>query len=117
MYNNGYNSFYPYQNYYSVKKGLFSNLRGKVNWSNLLNNTQKTLNIINQAIPVMYQIKPIWNNTKTIFKIMGAIKEDDTNKKTNTNTATSTTTINNSSNTTNNTNNNYVDDNSPNFFL
>ena len=58
MFNSGYNNFYPYQNY-GIKRGFFSNLKGRVNWSNILNNTQKTLNIINQAIPVMYQIKPI----------------------------------------------------------
>jgi len=78
MFNTGYNNFYPYQA--ASKGGLFSLLKGKVNWSNLLSNTQKTLNIINQAIPVFYQIKPAWNNTKTIFKIMGAIKDDDKSK-------------------------------------
>ena len=60
-----------------TKRGLFSLFKGKLNWGNILNNTQKTLNIINQAIPVFYQVKPIFNNTKTIFKIMGALKEDD----------------------------------------
>lgn len=75
MFNNSYN-FIPYQSY-GAKQGLFSLFKGKINWSTLLNNTQKTLNIINQAIPVFYQIKPMWNNTKTIFKIMGALKEDD----------------------------------------
>lgn len=81
MFNNGYNSFLPYQSL-GTKQGLFSIFKGKINWSSLLNNTQKTLNIINQAIPAFYQIKPLWNNTKTVFKIMGALKEDD--KKTNT---------------------------------
>ncbi len=76
MFNNNYNNFYPYQPY-NIRKGFFSSFRTKFNWSSILNNTQKTLNIINQAIPVIYQIKPIWNNTKTMFKIMGAIKEDD----------------------------------------
>ena len=51
--------------------------RAKFNWSSILNNTQKTLNIINQAIPVMYQIKPIYNNAKTIFRVMGAVKGND----------------------------------------
>lgn len=76
MFNNGFNNYYPYQTV-GYKQGLFSNLKGKFNWSSLLNNTQKTLNIINQAIPVFYQIKPIWNNTKTVFKILGAIKSDN----------------------------------------
>ncbi len=49
-----------------------------INWSNMLNNTQKTLNIINQAIPIAYQIKPMVNNAKTMFKIIGAVKDDNT---------------------------------------
>ena len=48
----------------------------KINWSNLLNNTQKTLNVINQAIPVYYQVKPIYNNAKTMFRMVNALKED-----------------------------------------
>lgn len=76
MFNSGLNSFYPYQSM-GAKHGLFSLFKGKLNWGSILTNTQKTLNIINQAIPVFYQVKPIFNNTKTIFKIMGALKEDD----------------------------------------
>ena len=109
MFNSGYNSFYPYQNI-SSKSGLFSLFKGKINWSTLLNNTQKTLNIINQAIPVFYQIKPMWNNTKTIFKIIGAIKEDtkpQQNLITPLNTGGNSQYI----------NNNYNSENNPNFFL
>ncbi len=47
-----------------------------INWSTMLNNTQKTLNIINQAIPIAYQVKPMVNNAKTMFKIIGAVKGD-----------------------------------------
>ena len=49
----------------------------RINWSSLLNNTQKTLNIINQAIPVIYQVKPIINNAKTMFKVISAVKGND----------------------------------------
>lgn len=73
-----YNSPFLYQNMY--KPSIFSRLfRGgisSINWSNILNNTQKSLGIINQAIPLVYQIKPIVNNAKTMFKIAGAIKDD-----------------------------------------
>ena len=58
----------------------------------------------------MYQIKPIWNNTKTIFKIMGAIKDHDKPNKENINKSNPTTTNINSTNS-------VVNDNSPNFFL
>ena len=41
----------------------------KINWSTLLSNTQKTLNVVNQAIPLYYQVKPIFGNIKTLGKI------------------------------------------------
>ncbi len=77
MHNNPYlYNHFPYQYTNNLnKKGLFSNIN-KINWSNLLNNTQKTLNVINQAIPVYYQIKPIYNNAKTMFRMVNAIKDD-----------------------------------------
>lgn len=115
MFNNGYNSFSPYQGR-GYTQGLFSNLKGKFNWSGLLNNTQKTLNIINQAIPVFYQIKPLWNNTKTVFKIMGALKEDDKSKQV-TRQKKYTPYSNNHNFNKHNLNENYTNDNSPNFFL
>lgn len=52
-----------------------------INWSTLLDGTQKTLGVINQAIPVVYQIKPIVSNAKTIFRIADSLKSDD-NKNT-----------------------------------
>lgn len=88
MYNNPYiyNNF-PYQSRTNIglsKNGLLSSLfpTSKINWSNVLNNTQKTLNVINQAIPVYYQIKPIYNNAKTMFRMVNALKDSDnkTNK-------------------------------------
>ena len=82
MYNNPmyYNNFFPYNNVGNpglLKKGLgFLSLKS-INWSNVLNNTQKTLNVINQAIPVYYQVKPIWGNAKTMFRMIGALKDDN----------------------------------------
>lgn len=74
-------NFYPYQNFMgniAPRRGLTSLLRGhSINWSNILNNTQKTLNVINQAIPVYYQMKPIYNNAKTMLRMVSALKDDD----------------------------------------
>ena len=42
---------------------------GKLNISSILSNAQKTLNVVNQAIPLYYQVKPMFNNLKTIGKI------------------------------------------------
>lgn len=69
-------------NYYSIgnsftKKSLFSS----VNWSSLLDGTQKTLSVINQAIPIFYQIKPVVNNARTMFKIAGELSKVDTATK------------------------------------
>lgn len=103
MYNGMYyNNFFPYQNMnmptsgMTSKKGLLSGLFGlsRINWGSLLNNTQKTLNVINQAIPVYYQIKPIYNNARTMFKVMGAMNDNKgTNNNTNVNTRTNTVTF------------------------
>ena len=46
-----------------------ASLLGKINWSSLLSNAQKTLNVVNQAIPLYYQVKPVVNNIRTIGKI------------------------------------------------
>lgn len=115
MFNNGFNNYYPYQNF-GYRPGLFSSLRGKFNWSSILSNTQKTLNIINQAILVFYQIRPFWNNTKTIFKIMNAVKDDDNNKTVTPNSINKNITNNTNVNSKDN-NSNHKFDNAPSFFL
>ena len=64
-------------NYYPYYKQINNSGYKKFNFSKLLDGAQKTLNIINQAIPIIYQIKPLYENTKTALKVMNAIKEDD----------------------------------------
>lgn len=95
MYNNPYN-YYPYMN---IPRGMTMNpyMQGNmasltrprpsifkglsnIKWGDVLNNTQKTLNVINQAIPVYYQIKPIFNNVKSLGKLVSAFNEDDAPK-------------------------------------
>ncbi len=41
----------------------------KINLSSILSNTQKTLNVVNQAIPLYYQVKPMFKNIKMLSKI------------------------------------------------
>jgi len=70
----------PYMMSSIPKAGLLSRSLSAlktVKWSSLLEGTQKTLGVINQAIPVVYQIKPIFSNAKAIFKIAGAMKDDE----------------------------------------
>ena len=55
--------------------------RRGINWNSILNNTQGTLGIINQAIPIVYQVKPLLNNARTLFRVASAINSnvDETN--------------------------------------
>ena len=71
-------NYYPYN--YSRRNNLISNIKN-IKISSILDGTQKVLNIINQTIPIIYQIKPIYQNAKTAFKVVNALKED-TNKET-----------------------------------
>ena len=59
-----------------ARPSLFQAIRN-IKWSSILTNTQKTLNVINQAIPVYYQIKPIANNLRSFGKIMNAFNSPD----------------------------------------
>lgn len=74
---------------------------GKFSFSGFLNGASKTLNVVNQAIPIFYQVKPIINNAKTMFRIIGAVKDNDTsnnNTNDNNNTKNISTTIKNNTN-------------------
>lgn len=64
---------YPYN---VTRGGFFRSLKG-INFSGFLDGAQKTLGIVNQTIPLIYQVKPIINNAKTMFKIADVIKSDD----------------------------------------
>ncbi len=66
-----------------IRPGLFS--RGlaftrNINWGGLLDGTQKTLGVINQAIPIVYQVKPILNNAKTMFRIANEMQSPSNNQ-------------------------------------
>ena len=88
MYNNPYN-YYPYMNmnpgFNAVNSNVIRPRSGiiggisKIKWKDVLNTTQKTLNVINQAIPVYYQIKPIFNNVKSFGRLVSAFNENDSN--------------------------------------
>ena len=67
MYNQ-YNMGGMWQNGIMPKRGI--------NWNNILNNTQRTLGIINQAIPIVYQVKPLLNNARTLFRVASALNSN-----------------------------------------
>lgn len=66
----------------TTKTGLLNKIfKTGINWSSILSNTQKTLNVVNQTIPVIKQMGPMVNNAKTMFKIMNEFKKVDTPKQ------------------------------------
>lgn len=80
------NYYYPYMGYYPFasipqRTGLFSSLFKGGGLSSIISGTQKTLGVINQAIPVIKQVKPVVNNAKTMFKVMNEFKKTDTPKQ------------------------------------
>lgn len=66
--------------------GLFSRLGNSmqaikgVNWGGLITNASKTLNVVNQAIPLVRQVGPMFNNMKSMLRIASIFK-DETDKK------------------------------------
>lgn len=60
-----------------VRPGLFSRATAAfkgMNFGGLLDGAGKTLGVINQAIPIVYQVKPIINNARTMFKIADELR-------------------------------------------
>ena len=79
-------NYYPYFNGMpymttvpAAKTGIFRNLFSNLNLSSIINGTQKTLNIVNQTIPLIKQAGPVLNNAKTMFKVMNEFKKTDIN--------------------------------------
>ena len=70
---------FPYTNITPVAKtGILKGIFGNINFSSIVNGTQKTLGIVNQALPLIRQAKPVLNNAKTMFKVMNEFKKTDT---------------------------------------
>ncbi len=61
--------------------GISAATKTGINWSSLLSNAQKMLGIVNQAIPAFYQIKPIFSNMRTMFRVVNEINKDDNKPK------------------------------------
>lgn len=57
---------------------LGSTVRSGINWSGILNGAQRTLGLVNQAIPLVKQAAPMMRNAKTMFKVMNEFKKVDT---------------------------------------
>ena len=77
-YYNPYFSSYPSQVFGAARTGLFGRMFSGINFSSILSGTQKTLNIVNQTIPLIKQAQPILRNAKTMFNVMNEFKKLDT---------------------------------------
>ena len=65
---------YSYSNPSFVKNSI--SFLKSLSRSSFLDGTSKTLGVINQAIPLVYRVKPLVNNAKTIFKISNILNGD-----------------------------------------
>ena len=118
--------------------GLFSRLGSSmqaiknINWGGLINGASKTLNIVNQAIPLVRQVGPMVNNMKSMIKVASIFKDETDRKAINkdlknirTNSNNSINNLDKNSNQSDNSNKKdevyhnetYLDDNSPTFFI
>ena len=107
--------------------GIFGRIANGVrsfNWSGLLTNANKTLNVVNQAIPLVRQAGPMVNNMRSMLKIAKVFGNETTNKSinvvNNVNNIKQSDTTYNKSNELNNYqtyNDNNLESNSPNFFI
>ena len=66
-------------NYNSFGGNSLGKVTKSIDFAGLLDGCQKTLSIINQAIPSIYQVKPLFSGAKTLFKIADALDNDDKN--------------------------------------
>ena len=128
MYPNGFYNM-PFVNPYNAvgaasalprTGGLLSKLGLRnINFGNILTNTSKTLNVINQAIPVVKQVGPMFNNMKSILKVASLFNDATTPSNNNNNNNSINNKVNNETSGERNentiTNNSYS--NSPNFFI
>lgn len=57
---------------------IFTGIRG-FNWQSLLTNANKTLNVVNQTIPLVRQAGPMFNNMKSMIRLAKAFGTETTN--------------------------------------
>lgn len=96
--------------------GLFRNIgRGAgilkgINWGNLFSNTSRALGVVNQAIPIVKQAGPMFNNMRSMLKVASAFKDvtDSDKQKKNTSKTSNKNNYNNTNNYNLKYNNNYV---------
>ncbi len=66
---------YPNMNTSLIQSGL--SFLKNIDFASILDGTSKTLGVINQAIPIYNQIKPILSNFSTLKNIQSIMNEED----------------------------------------
>ena len=79
---NYYNPYFYMLPSSAARPSLFASLRGALGGSgitlgNVISGTQKTLGLVNQAIPIIKQVTPVLKNAKTMFRVMNEFKKVD----------------------------------------
>ncbi len=59
--------------------GLFGSLFKNLSLGKILSGGQKTLNFVNQVLPLVKQAGPVINNAKTMFRVLNEFKKIDSN--------------------------------------
>ena len=62
---------------------LFGKLRGSFNFSKIISNTGKTLDVLNRGIPLVKQAGPMFKNMKTMFRLASAFKDESNPREVN----------------------------------
>lgn len=70
------NSIITRNNFLTKRLGNIFNGFKTFNWNGLINNTSKTLGIINQTIPLVKQVRPMVGNMKSMIKLASAFKDE-----------------------------------------
>ncbi len=47
-----------------------------INWGGIINGASRTLGIVNQTIPLVKQVGPVFNNVRSMFRIMSAFRDE-----------------------------------------
>ena len=70
------NFYNPYL--YSIPvESAAPSLLSRLSFGSIINGASRTLNFVNQAIPVVKQMSPIMKNLKTMFNVMNEFKKND----------------------------------------
>lgn len=96
---------------------LGGTIRNGINWSTLLNGAQRTLGLVNQAIPLVKQAAPMVRNAKTMFKVMNEFKKVESPVSNTTESATNNTASSETVPSSNSENTQIVSDGGPTFFV